>query len=147
MTKSFKNYRQFDMMDCGPTCLKMVANHYGKTLSLGTLRKKTKISKNGVSLFSISEAAEQIGFKTTGAIVNYEQLRKEVTLPIILHWSQNHFVILYKITRNKVYISDPGRGNSVYTKKEFIKFWASIREEEEKMGGFGRQHRATKGVD
>ncbi len=130
----FKNYMQFDMMDCGPTCLKMISKHYGKTLSLDTLRNKTKISKNGVSLFSISEAAEEIGFNSSGAIVSFEQLKNEVTMPAILHWTQNHFVVVYKIRRNKVYISDPGQGNKVYTKQEFLKYWASIDENGDKFG-------------
>ncbi|NUO02604.1 MAG: hypothetical protein HUU01_18515, partial [Saprospiraceae bacterium] len=131
---SFKNYMQFDMMDCGPTCLKMISRHYGKNLSLDTLRKKTKISKNGVSLYSISEAAEAIGFSSSGAIVSFDQLREEATLPAILHWTQNHFVVVYKVKKNKVYISDPGQGNKVYTKQEFLKYWASIEQDKEKFG-------------
>ena len=125
----FKNYLQYDVMDCGPTCLKMVAKHYGKTLALDRLRDMTKISRNGVSLFAISEAAEKIGFKTAGAIVTYEQLINEVTVPAIIHWSQNHFMVVYKITKNKVYVSDPAQGNKTYTKEEFLKKWASVEED------------------
>ncbi|MDF1698749.1 MAG: peptidase domain-containing ABC transporter [Saprospiraceae bacterium] len=130
----FKNYLQYDIMDCGPTCLKMVARHHGKTLGLDRLRELTKISRNGVSLFAISEAAEKIGYKTMGALVTYEQLKEEVTLPAIIHWSQNHFVVLYKITKKKVYVSDPASGNKTYTKEEFLKHWASVDEDGNRAG-------------
>ncbi len=130
----FKNYVQYDIMDCGPTCLKMIAQHHGKTLTLETLRKKTRMSKFGVSLHGISEAAEDIGFSTTGAIVSYQQLVEEVPLPAIAHWQQNHFVVIYKVTKSKVYISDPAQGNKVYTKNEFLKLWASRSDNDEMMG-------------
>jgi ATP-binding cassette subfamily B protein len=121
-------------MDCGPTCLKMIAAYYGKTLTLDTLRKKTRISRNGVTLHSISEAAEDIGFNTTGAIVTFDQLHSEVPLPAIGHWRQNHFVVIYKVTANKIYISDPAQGNKTYTKNEFQKMWATQSDNNELMG-------------
>lgn len=130
----FRNFIQYDTMDCGPTCLKMIANYYGKTLTLDTLRKKTRISRYGVTLHSISEAAESIGFNTTGAIVTFDQLREEVPLPAIAHWRQNHFVVIYKVTANKIYISDPAQGNKSYTKQEFQKMWASQSDNGELMG-------------
>ena len=130
----FKNYLQYDIMDCGPTCLKMVCKHYGKNLSLDYLREHTRINRNGVSLFSISEAAENLGFRTTGAIVTFEQLVEEVTLPAIVHWSQNHFIVVYKIKRNKVYVSDPAQGNKVYSKRDFLKQWLTIREDKMSAG-------------
>jgi ATP-binding cassette, subfamily B, bacterial len=130
----FKNYVQYDIMDCGPTCLKMIAHYYGKTLTLETLRKKTSMSKFGVSLHGISEAAEEIGFTTTGAIVSYQQLIEEVTLPAIAHWQQNHFVVIYQVTKNKVFISDPAQGNKTYTKNEFLKLWGSKSDDNEIMG-------------
>lgn len=61
---SFFTYKQHDSMDCGPICLRMVAKHYGKNISLQTLRDKTQIGKEGVNLLDISEAAEIIGFST-----------------------------------------------------------------------------------
>ena len=124
----FRNYQQYDTMDCGPTCLKMIAKHYGKTITLDTLRKKTKMSRYGVSLHGISEAAENIGFTTTGAIVTYHQLRNEVMLPAIAHWQQNHFLVIYKVTAGRVYVSDPAQGNKVYQRDEFMKLWATRTE-------------------
>ena len=97
-------------MDCGPTCLRMVAKFYGKNHSLDSLRERTQIGKEGVTLLGISEAAEQIGFRTLATKLTLAQLTAEATLPAILHWNQEHFVVLYKVRKNKFFIADPGRG-------------------------------------
>ena len=78
-------------MDCGPTCLRMIAKFYGKSYSLQTLRARSFISRNGVSMLGISDAAESIGFRTSGVRVSFEQLAEDVPLPCILHWNQLHF--------------------------------------------------------
>jgi len=121
-------------MDCGPTCLRMIANHYGKHLLLSTLRDISGITKNGVSLYGINKAAENLGFRTTGAIISIEQIKEELTLPAILHWTQNHFVVLYKVKRDKYYIADPALGKKTVNRKELINYWATIDEDDEKMG-------------
>lgn len=113
-------------MDCGPTCLRMVARHYGKNFSLQRLRDISGINREGVSLLGISEAAEKIGFRTMGSRLAVEQLG-EAELPVILHWNQNHFVVLYKIKRGKYYIADPGKGLIEYTKAEFLQRWLSTQ--------------------
>ena len=77
----FPLLKQLDSMDCGPTCLQMVAKHYGKTYSLQSLRSKSFITKSGVSMLGISDAAESIGFRTRGYRLTWEQLRDEVPLP------------------------------------------------------------------
>lgn len=87
------------MMDCGPSCLRMISKYYGKSYSLQTLRDKCYISREGVSMLGISEAAESLGFKTMGVKISFEQLVEEVQLPCILHWNQNHFVVCYKIKK------------------------------------------------
>lgn len=92
-------------MDCGPTCLRMVAKFYGKHFSIQTLREKTKINRDGVSLLGIAEAAESIGFKTVGVKLSLSKLLKNVPLPCILHWGQNHFVVLHAIDKNADAIS------------------------------------------
>ncbi|MEJ5994445.1 cysteine peptidase family C39 domain-containing protein [Pedobacter sp. Du54] len=107
-------------MDCGPTFLRMVAKHFGKNYSIQRLREICGINREGVSLLGISEAAEKIGFRTSGAKVNLETL-DEVSLPVILHWRQNHFVVLYRIKNKKYYISDPSSGLIIYTHEEFLK--------------------------
>lgn len=121
-------------MDCGPTCLRMVARYYGKHFSLQTLREKSYLSREGVSLLGIAEAAENIGFQTMGVSITWERLLKEAPLPVIVHWKQNHFVVVYKIKKSKVYISDPGFGQTVYTREEFLKGWLSTRKDGEEKG-------------
>ena len=85
MRKSFPTYTQLDAMDCGPTCLRMIAKHYGKHYSLETLRQQAFITREGVSMWGISDAAEQIGFRTTCVMIWFEQLVKEGPLPCIVH--------------------------------------------------------------
>ena len=96
MTK-FPHYTQLDQMDCGPTCLRMVAKHFGRSLSAQSLREKAQIGKEGVSLLGIAEAAEAIGFRTMGIKLTFEKLASEAPLPCIVHWNQNHFVVVYAL--------------------------------------------------
>jgi len=123
--KSFPFYRQYDQMDCGPTCLRMVSNHYGRSYTMDTLRQKSGINREGVSLLGISEAAEQIGFRTVGAKLTWEQLKKEAPLPCVVWWNQVHFVVVYKIKKDRVYVADPAKGKIRYTKEEFLRGWLS----------------------
>ncbi|MGA0560038.1 peptidase domain-containing ABC transporter [Larkinella sp. VNQ87] len=94
---SFPHYRQLDQMDCGPTCLRMVAKHYGRSYTAQSLRDKSGIGKDGVSMLGISEAAEAIGFRTMGVKIPFEKLAEEAPLPCIVHWRQNHFVVIHAI--------------------------------------------------
>lgn len=121
-------------MDCGPTCLRMVAKAYGKHYTSDTLRQLTGFNKAGVSLLGISDTAEKIGFRTRGVKVTREQL-SEVTLPAILHWDQNHFVVLTDIKKRIVRIADPGKGMISYTNDEFLKYWASSKDENQNNTG------------
>jgi len=89
-----KFYKQLDAMDCGPTALRIVAKYYGKTYTLQTLREKAFSTREGVSLLSISNAAEQIGFRTRGVRISYDTLMASSQLPCIVHWNQNHFVVV-----------------------------------------------------
>jgi ATP-binding cassette subfamily B protein len=95
----FHHYKQLDQMDCGPTCLRMVAKHYGRLLSVQTLREKSKIAKDGTSLLGIADAAESVGFRTMGVQVELDKLTSEVALPCILYWQQNHYVVLYAVKK------------------------------------------------
>ena len=103
----FIHYHQLESADCGPTCLRMIAKYYGRNYSIQYLRERAFITREGVSMLGISDAAEQIGFRTMGVKISLEQLRKEVPLPCILHWNQRHFVVLYKVKNGKYYIADP----------------------------------------
>jgi len=128
-------------MDCGPTCLRMVAKHYGKVLNIETLRLNAQISKEGVSLLGIAEAAEKVGFNAKGVSLTYKELVKDAKLPAILHWEQNHFVIAHPksfpkgrtwgrlFSNNTIEIADPAKGIVSYTKEEFLKQWISTKDE------------------
>ncbi len=105
--KMFPFVKQYDAVYCGPACLKMIAEYYGKNYSLDKLRDRSNITRLGVSMFGISEAAESIGFRTTGVRINFKSLKNEAVLPCIVHWNQNHFVVVYKIKKDKVYVADP----------------------------------------
>lgn len=135
---SFPHYHQPDAMDCGPTCLRIIARHYGKFYNIQTLRERSYITREGVSMLGISRAAESIGFRSIGVKINFEQLLTEAPLPAILHWNQSHFVVVYKITGKKgketVHVSDPGGGLVSFPREEFIRCWASTVEEGEKKG-------------
>ena len=118
-----KLYLQPDHMDCGPTCLRMVAKHYGRSISLEKLRAISETTREGSSLKNIADAAEQIGFRTLGVKVNFEKLKDDAPLPCIVFWQQRHFVVVYKISKDKIYVADPGHGLITYTKNEFILNW------------------------
>lgn len=137
--KSFPHYLQLDSMDCGPSCLRMIAKYYGKSYTLQTLRERSFITREGVSMLGISDAAESIGLKTMGVKITFEQLVSDVQLPCILYWNQNHFVVCYKIKRlhngeTKVYIADPASKKMVYEKTEFLKCWLSKKENSKDIG-------------
>lgn len=131
---SFPFYQQLNAMDCGPTCLRMVAKHYGKHYNTDTLRQKTGYSKQGVSLLGISETAEKIGFRTRGVHLSYHKLQQAPS-PAILHWDQNHFVVLVDLKGSSVKIADPARGVMTYSKKEFLQFWASSQDTQQEDTG------------
>lgn len=139
MQKPFPNYKQLDAMDCGPTCLRMVARYYGRSFSVQYLREKSFITREGVSMLGLSDAAEAIGFRTTGVIITFKQLVRENLLPCILHWNQNHFVVCYAIKKKRdgdyeIKISDPSGEKYTMNKASFLKCWAGSMSNGEDMG-------------
>jgi len=130
---------QQDAMDCGPSCLAMIVKYYGKDVSIEQLRKICSLGKDGVSLLGISKAAETIGLKTIGGRLSLNTLAHEIPLPCIVHWNQNHFVVVYKIKKHNkekytVYVTDPGKGHVTYTKEEFCEHWISTKNNGEEKG-------------
>ena len=135
----FPFFKQLDAMDCGPTCLRMIAKYYGRSYSLQEVRSLAYSTREGVSMLGLSDAAENMGFRSRGVRVTWEQLRDEVPLPCIVHWNQNHFVVvtgisgksrfsLFSKSKEKgamVYITDPAHGHLEYTKSEFLKCWSA----------------------
>ena len=127
-----KIIRQRNAMDCGPSCLAMIAEHYGRTVQQELLHHYCSLGRNGVSLLGISKAAENIGFKTVGGRLSFDILANELPFPCIVHWNQNHFVVVYNIRKRKgnryeVYVADPGKGLVTYTKEEFCEHWVSTK--------------------
>lgn len=120
--KKFPNYKQTEAKDCGPTCIKIIAKHYGKTINTQQLRNLSETTREGSSLLGLSEAVESIGFKSLGIKLAFNKL-KEAPFPCIIHWNKNHYVVLYKIKKDVVYISDPAHGLITFTKEEFIQHW------------------------
>lgn len=120
---TFPHISQPDQMLCGPTCLQMISKFYGRSISLEKLQKLSETTREGSSLGNISSAAERLGFRTLGVKVNLQKLTQDAPLPCILHWNQNHFVVLYKVKKNKYYIADPAHGKIVLTEKEMLRHW------------------------
>lgn len=125
----FPFYKQLDGMDCGPSCLRMIAKYYGKTFSVQQLREQSYIQRTGVNLLGISEAAASIGLRATGIRTSMEKLKQQSKLPCIIHWNQEHFVVLYKIEKKRgktwFYIADPAYGLLKYEEQELKKCWIS----------------------
>ena len=122
---NFKVERQHDSMQCGIACLQMICNYYGKEYSLDSLSKICFATTEGVSMLGISETATSLGFHVVNVKCTVKTLT-EVSLPSILHWNQNHFVVLYRVKNEKKFdIADPGKGLVTYSLEEFKKHWIS----------------------
>ncbi len=120
----FPFYRQYEAMDCGPTCLRMIARFYGRSYSLSFLRGKCSVTLEGSSLLELSETAEAIGMRGRCVLASMEFLASEAKLPCIVHWDRNHFVIVYGIKDGKVHIADPAFGKRTLNVEEFLAHWA-----------------------
>lgn len=121
--KRFPTEYQMDAMDCGPASLKMVAKYFGRYYSLQYLRDKCGITKEGVSLLGISTAAESIGLHTVAVKCTIADLMIKVPFPVIVHWNENHFVVVYHADKKHVWVSDPIKGHVKYTMQEFRASW------------------------
>jgi ATP-binding cassette subfamily B protein len=132
--KSFPFYKQLDSKDCGVACLRIIASYYGKKYTAKSLQNKSTVTREGVSLLGISDTAESIGFRTMGVEISYEKLKNEMPLPCIVHWKQRHFIVIYKILQDRVYVADPAVGKLSYTKDEFLRSWLSTIKTNEHQG-------------
>lgn len=113
-------------MDCGPTCLRMIAAFYGRKLSLDYIRNKTGLSRRGVTMLALADTAEALGFRSAGVRISFDQLLNEVPLPAILHWRQRHYVVLTpQSTRKKLVVADPAKGIIHFSKEQFLSNWIS----------------------
>ena len=103
-------FKQHDSMECGISCLQCICAFWGKEVSVNQLSKKCVMTTEGVSFLSIVETSKSIGLKTHSTRLNADDLTSSMRSPCILHWNQNHFVVLYKVKNGKTfYIADPGK--------------------------------------
>lgn len=124
MNKSFFIFQR-DSMQCGIACLAMICNLLGKSTTVDTLKNKCFATTEGVSMKGICDAAHELGLETTPGKVSIDFLTQE-NLPCILHWNQNHFVVLYKVKNGKYFfIADPGKGICKYSISELQEHWIS----------------------
>lgn len=130
----FLHKLQRNQMDCGPTCLYMISKYHGRSFNIEKLRELTEIGKEGVNILGISDAAEKIGMRTQALQLNLQDLKININLPFILHWSQNHFVVLYKIKNNQYYIADPAKALLKYDETSFKQHWVSNFTDNEATG-------------
>ncbi|NLR81448.1 peptidase domain-containing ABC transporter [Chitinophaga eiseniae] len=119
---SFTFYRQLNSMDCGAACLRMVAKYYGKHFNSATIRANAGFTTQGVSMFGLSETAEMMGFRTRALQIDFKKLML-VPLPAILHWNNNHFVVLIELNEKKAKIADPNKGIITYNTSTFKESW------------------------
>ena len=128
MLNKFPNERQLDMMDCGAACLKMIAKFYGKYYSLQFFRDKCGVTKEGASMLDLSYAAESVGLRTISITCTMQDFLKRVPFPCIIHWNNEHYIVVYKVSKTMVYVSDPAKGYVTYTHAEFDKKWRKNEE-------------------
>ncbi|MBC3789399.1 peptidase domain-containing ABC transporter [Spirosoma utsteinense] len=127
MSRKFPFYKQLDQRDCGPTCLRMVAQYHGRLLSQEYLREKTSLSREGVSLGGLAEAAETIGLQSLAISVPLDTLQQDVPLPCIAYWRQRHFVVVHAIKKGRIFVADPGYGLMDYSPEEFCRGWLNSK--------------------
>lgn len=136
---TFPFHKQPDAMDCGATCLRMISAHHGRNYSLETLRDITYAGVSGVSMLGISKAAEKLRFRSIGGKFTLERLAQKAPLPCIVHWNQEHFVVLYEVKRSRrgeytFFVADPGKGLLKYTQEEFCQHWISTKTNGQEKG-------------
>jgi ATP-binding cassette subfamily B protein len=119
-------YRQLDAMDCGPTCIRMIARHHGHALSASYLRSRTQLRRDGISMGDMARLAESVGLRTMALRVQFDLLAEQLPLPCVVHWDQRHFVVVYRVRRgDRVVVADPAYGVHTVSKAEFLRHWSS----------------------
>ena len=128
-----KHIMQHDAMQCGIACIAMVCKYYGRMCSFETLSNTCTITNEGVSMQALKQLAEALGFDVLCGKASLYQI-KDINDPCLLHWNQNHFVVLYKVKKNRFYIADPAKGLVKYNLEEFKKHWVSTQSDGEEKG-------------
>ena len=122
---TFPFIQQLDVMDCGPTCIQMVSQYFGRKPKIESVRELCGKSQQGVSLFGINKACEKLGFRTLPAKVDFDLLCNKAKLPCIIHWNEEHYVVVYNIKKKTICIADPGQGKIEISHDVFKRYWAN----------------------
>lgn len=132
---NFPFVKQLDSMQCGIACISMICRFYGRNVGISELEGICHATTEGVSMHGIVDAAHKLGLETFVALASMDKL-SDINLPCILHWNQNHFVVLYKISKKgkSFHVADPGKGLVIYSADEFEKYWISSSSEGEGTG-------------
>jgi ATP-binding cassette, subfamily B, bacterial len=121
---NFPFFKQLDSQDCGFACLKMISKYYNVNISNNNpVFLESNLQKQGISITNLSDVANDLGYDTMIVKLDFNKMVENAVFPCIFFWNQNHFIIVYKVTINKVYVSDPAFGKTTYSKKDFIKGW------------------------
>jgi len=131
--QSFKFIKQLDAMQCGLACMAMICHYWGHPYSIKFLNKFCIASKDGVSFKGLADLSDTLGLSCVSGKVSLQEL-KECPLPAVIHWNQNHFVVLYKIKNNKIYIADPAKGKLIYHEDEFNRHFISLTSDNKDKG-------------
>lgn len=123
MINKFPFINQMDQKDCGPTCLRMIAKYYKRNISIEKLRLLSETTREGSSLKNMSDTAEHVGFRTLGIKVSFDKFKEDGVFPCIVYWNQSHFVVVYKIAKDKVFIADPAHGLVTLNVSQFLNSW------------------------
>lgn len=108
-TRKIPIVMQSEASECGIACLTMIANFYGNKLLLRQMRNLLPASQQGLSLQQIIQYAHTLGLSSRALTLALEEL-SQLQTPAILHWNFSHFVVLTKVTKKHIYISDPAMG-------------------------------------
>jgi ATP-binding cassette subfamily B protein len=121
--RRFPFLQQIDGLDCGPTCLEMIGRYYGRNYSRQYIRQLCQLDRQGASFATLGRAAERLGFRTLGVRLSFEDLRDKALLPCIAFWGSAHFVVIYRISGDRVSVADPSAGLLTWTREEFESSW------------------------
>lgn len=130
----FISYKQLDSVDCGPTCLKMIFRYYGKNIEVSQIRKFVQLGREGANLLGLKDTADLYGMRTEASQLSIDVLADHAKLPALLHWKQNHFVVLYKVRNDKFFIADPAVGKLKLDVDAFAKAWTGGSHDQNRFG-------------
>ncbi|WP_281322205.1 peptidase domain-containing ABC transporter [Flavobacterium aestivum] len=127
--KKFPYVQQLDSADCGLACIRIISKYYGVNIAVrNNIFAESNLTRQGLSLSELGSVCSKIGFENLFVELGFDEIKENVILPAIFFWNQNHFVVVYKLTKNKIYVSDPGIGRLIYTKQQFLDGWKENRE-------------------